>query len=636
MAVSQMEQAYVPLRLRAASGSRREYAVTFIQAGAVKQRDGTAANWVIPAETLQRAAAKLEGVAVFVDHVQGAEYPSVRDLVGVTFEAQYNAARQRIDGKLRLYQGAEWLAQLLDEVLADQSAGEVVPDVGLSLVFYGDHEQQNGRRITRTITHVESCDVVFSPAAEGRIRTALSRVGRPAISRAGDNSSCMKGKGQGIMTEQAESRSLLESLLSQVERLAQVVQAEEQADIATLSQRVAALTQAVAGREERRAVRGFGVPHRTAATHISGQTELERFGSVVDWLFGVPGTDLPDPQFRRADLIYTYLTGDYEFRGLFDPERAMLATATTSTLANMATNAMNKVIVAQMSALTFWRWYERVAYVTPNDSSLQEMQFVTFGGVANLPTVDEGAVYTELTVDDVKESAAFVKRGGYVGITRAMLKNSNIAQIQAIPRTLAMATVRSRSAAVSALFTAASGVGPTLSQDSKALFHADHNNLDTVALDVDSWRAARTECFKHVDVHSGKALSVFPRYVLVPPDLYDSALSILGYGEGMPTTYTPEAQDRGFEDPRPVPLAVPDWTDANNWAYLVDPQVYPVIHMSYSQAPGGGVHPGPELYAVVNEANGLMFTHDVMPIKVRDEFAVGVNGPRGIGKRNVT
>ena len=30
-----------------------------------------------------------------------------------------------------------------------------------------------------------------------------------------------------------------------------------------------------------------------------------------------------------------------------------------------------------------------------------------------------------------------------------------------------------------------------------------------------------------------------------------------------------------------------------------------------------------------------MFSNDVLPIKVRDWFAVGVNGYRGIGSRNV-
>jgi hypothetical protein len=145
----------------------------------------------------------------------------------------------------------------------------------------------------------------------------------------------------------------------------------------------------------------------------------------------------------------------------------------------------------------------------------------------------------------------------------------------------------------------------------------------------------RTAVFKHAELTSGKYLGVFPRYALVPADLYDAALTAFGYGEGYPTSYQPYSQDRGNEDPRPVPLVVPDWTDANNWAALVDPMVYPVIMMTYSQSPGGGSHPAPELYSVVSEEQGLMFTNDILPIKVRDEFAVGVNGPRGVYKENV-
>jgi hypothetical protein len=252
--------------------------------------------------------------------------------------------------------------------------------------------------------------------------------------------------------------------------------------------------------------------------------------------------------------------------------------------------------------------------------------------------VAEGAAYTEATVDDVKEEATFYKKGAYVGITLEMIRNSSIVEIQAVPKALAIAAVRTRSAAVSAIFTSNSGVGPTLAQDSTALFHANHSNIATTALgsNADAWRAARVQCFNHTEVNSGKKLAVFPKFLLVPDDLYDVALTITGYGEGMPTSYTPEAQARSPEDPRPVVIVVPDWTDANDWAYLVDPQIYPVIQMSYAQAPGGGQHPAPELYSVVNENQGLLFTNDVMPIKVRDWFAVNVNGPRGIGKRNVT
>ena len=88
-------------------------------------------------------------------------------------------------------------------------------------------------------------------------------------------------------------------------------------------------------------------------------------------------------------------------------------------------------------------------------------------------------------------------------------------------------------------------------------------------------------------------------------------------------------------DPRPVVIPVPDWSDASDWAYVVDPQIFPVILICYAQSPGGGSHPAPELLSVANPSEGLLFKNDVLPIKVRDWFAVNVNGPRGIGKRNI-
>ena len=364
---------------------------------------------------------------------------------------------------------------------------------------------------------------------------------------------------------------------------------------------------------------------------------LDEARELVGFFFGAAGAPTPPANLRSFGDLYVALTGDVHFRGVFDGGRVLFSGATTSTLPNLAVDAMNRVIAEQFAALDHYRWYERVAAVSPNDGRLHDMKWITLGGIGNLPAVNEGAAYTELNVADAQETAAFVKRGGYVGITREMIKNSDIVQLQAIPRALAAAAVRTRSAAVSALFTAGSGVGPTLAQDSKALFHADHANLATTALGADAtaWRAARSECFQQAELGSAKPLGIFPRFLLVPAELYDTALSILGYGEGMPTAYTPEAQSRGFADPRPVPLVVPDWTDATDWAYIVAPALFPVIQMSYSQAPGGRRHPIPELFAVVSETSGLMFSNDVLPIKVRDEFAVGVNGARGIGKRNV-
>jgi len=362
--------------------------------------------------------------------------------------------------------------------------------------------------------------------------------------------------------------------------------------------------------------------------------------AAVGWMFGVDDAPLPPPSLRNTAEVYRLLTGDINFRGIFAGVHA-LAAASPTTLADLAVNAMNKVMVGMWDTLTLYRWFEQIVTVQPNDGSLHDMAWITFGGLANLATVADGAAYEEASVADSKESDSFIKYGNYVGVTRKMIRNSEIARMQAIPRALAVAAVRTRSAKIAAIFTDNSGVGPTLDDDSTALFHANHSNIATTAYTIAAWKAARLECFKQTELGSSKRQGFWPKFWIGPADLFDTALVDFGYGAG-PGGYTgtgnndvnPYAASRPG-DPRPIPIAVPEFTDTDDWAYLVDPNLHPVIQMSYSQNPGGRQHPLPELFSVVSETAGLMFTNDTMPIKVRDEFAAGVSTYRGIGKRNV-
>jgi HK97 family phage major capsid protein len=373
-----------------------------------------------------------------------------------------------------------------------------------------------------------------------------------------------------------------------------------------------------------------------------GPNGVEQFQGYFDWLFGAAGAKLPPPELRRADALYRAVTGDIDMKGVFSPERVALAAATTTTLADLAVNAMNKVVLELYSNLTAYRWFELITSVQPTDGSLQDMQWLQMGGVGALPVVAEGAAYTELDVTDTKETSSFTKYGGYVGITDKMLRNSQIDRLQAIPRALTISAIRTRSAAIASIFTVASGTGPTLAQDSTVLFHANHgSNVQTTAFSIAAWKAARLECAKMAELGSAKRQVLFPKFCLVPVDLFDDALVAFGYGSG-PGGYpgtpnndvNPYAQDRAG-DPRPTVVAVPEWTDTNNWAYLVDPQIAPVICMSYGDNPGGRSHPAPQLYSVTDPTSGLLFTNDTLPIKVRDIWAYGVATWRGIGKRNV-
>ncbi len=86
------------------------------------------------------------------------------------------------------------------------------------------------------------------------------------------------------------------------------------------------------------------------------------------------------------------------------------------------------------------------------------MKWITLGGVGELPTVAEGAAYTEMTWDDQTETATFVKKGGYLGITLEAIDKDDTRKLQAAPRALAQAAWLTLSKGVSGVFTDNTGV----------------------------------------------------------------------------------------------------------------------------------------------------------------------------------
>jgi hypothetical protein len=663
-----------PIHFKASRG-RSEFKARLVTAGRIRNADDSPGPFTIPRETLAGAAdgGLFDGLAVFADHPGLFSSPSVKALIGVTYDSYWNAASEGIDATIRFYvdedkHGADGrlagtIVDTLRMMLEDQGEGLPSPDIGLSIVFWPEWQEEEGERgsprILRSFRKVDSADIVFGPAADGRILEALSSrsygnyqggnpmteprpVNNTAVGEMSDelnaDPAAEAKNWSGAMQDSAVPVILSNSglpAISQDKLGRQCWSSPEH-----LQEAIAAEREYLSRLTEQNVIDLAGGPPRSpGAGNVTMSTGMDQIENAVEYLFGVETAVTPEPQLRRLDSIYAMLTGDYEFHGVFRPERVYLASANTTTLANLAVNAMNKVVQAQLALLTHYRWYERIARPTPNDGSLHDMQWISFGGIETLPVVSEGGAYDELATDDVKEADSFSKYGGYVGITRKMIKNSDIQRIQSVPRALAAASVKTRSSKIAAIFTTGSGQGPVLDQDSKELFKSDnsHSNYATTALgtNMTAWRAAAVECFKQTEINSGARIGVFPKYCLVPPDLYHTALSNFGYGEGMPTTYLPEAQDRGIGDPRPEPIAVPDWTDATDWAYIADPMVWPVIHMSFSADPSGRTFPAPELWAATGETGGLLFTSDVLPIKVRDEFAYGVNGYKGIGKRVV-
>jgi len=195
---------------------------------------------------------------------------------------------------------------------------------------------------------------------------------------------------------------------------------------------------------------------------------------------------------------------------------------------------------------------------------------------------------------------------------------------------------------VSAIFTTASGTGPTLT-DSTVLFHSNHSNVGSTALSLTSWAATRLAMRKQTELNSSERLGglTAPKYILVPPDLEVTALQVLA-SEGDytyalsnapqgPVNVFAEGNEREARlmNAAKRVIVVDLWTDTNDWAAVCDPRLYPTIGIGYRYGRS------PEIFSVASPTAGLMFSNDTMPVKVRFFFAVGPIDYRGMYKHNV-
>jgi hypothetical protein len=324
----------------------------------------------------------------------------------------------------------------------------------------------------------------------------------------------------------------------------------------------------------------------------------------------------PDlPKYPRiSSLLYDYFGGDPLISG-----RAMEA-ATTSTLTTAVKNTVNIMTANAYSQRELW--FEPIV-TTHEVDTIDDSTLARVTGVNALSTVAEGDAYTELAIADAEETASFVKRGNYIGITMETLMRDKIQFVQRIPQVLANTWYNTQSDLVSAVFTTNTAAGPVLA-DSGALFNATaltsaggHANLLTTALSHSEFSVVRTAMRKQTDqaLGVGRKLLLTPRYLLVPVDLEVAALDIRN-SELVPGADFDAAgggaQTRNHFAGSFEVIVVPQWTDTTDWAVVADPAVAPAIHLIYPRG-----QRTPQIFSADSEQSGAMFTNDELRFKVR-------------------
>jgi hypothetical protein len=599
---------------------------------------GSGNGWEFPAEALRESLALWDGRECYLDHSLWGH--SVRDLAGVLHSPVWDEARQGIRLTLKAVgPGGPVLEQLAQAALS----GEARPDIGFSadVLFHAE-----GRRVSK-ILRVLSVDVVMNPARGGTFLRALnqqanqhSKGGKSIMDEQNLTQSAPAGSPDSAETELEKARSLRAEmcacLLEQSLAAARLPAPLSERIRAQFSGKLFEPAELQAAIQDGRSL----AAQLDAGAIIQGPGRISGMVSSEDQLtaaaFDLLGAERPDglKSVKTARLsgireLYTLLTGDYNFYGGYYPERAALAT--TATLPGLLKNALNKLIVMGWQELgrSGYRWWEPIVSVE-HFTSLHTITGVLVGEVTVLPSVAEGAPYTELELKDSAETANWTKYGGYIGLTLEMFERDETHKLRQYPYKLASAALRRISALVGSVFTANSGAGPQMADGYNVFDASHHANLGSAALSAETWETASKAIYEQpmLLASGGTAprLALDARYCIVPRSLRLTAMRILYPAFEREANIFSENLQRGEMGDV---LTCPEFSDPNDWAAVADPRLAPAIIV----AERFGLLP--EIFISDSETSGALFTNDEVRMKVRHWLSVFVADYRPLYKANV-
>lgn len=375
------------------------------------------------------------------------------------------------------------------------------------------------------------------------------------------------------------------------------------------------------------------------------QNSADQFRLAIEDLFGLERdpaqTNVKVHKLRGIQEAYLMATGDQQFMGGFYPEFSLVSANFPAIVANV----MNKMLIkAWKDYEQVYGWWQNIATVE-HFTNLNQVTWVRTGTIASLPSVAERGEYAELAIGDNKETSDWGKYGGYVPLTIEAVLRDDLRAFTRMPREAALAGIRNISEQVAAIFTSNSGAGPTMS-DTGALFNATaqttaggHLNLLTTALGTDytAWNTVATAMFKKKMLVKnatgyyglGKPAGIKPSICLVPADLIAQAEALFIPRWASTVEAAVAVKGGPTYGGKVLPLAVPEWTDATDWAAVIDPKMIPGVMI------GEIFGLVPQIFSASSDTDPAMFANDESRVKVRQIITVGVADDLPLHKSNV-
>jgi hypothetical protein len=313
---------------------------------------------------------------------------------------------------------------------------------------------------------------------------------------------------------------------------------------------------------------------------------------------------------------YVEMTGDRLVTGRLrecDQSR-MVESLGSASLGEVLGDAVSRRMLAEYrAAVDFDGWRQLVSVVPVNDFRMQHR--TRWGGYGDLPVVAEAANYQPLTSPGDEEATYKAdKRGGTEDVTLEMIKNDDVGVIRRVPTKLSRAAKRTLAKFVFDFLRSNAAI-----YDGKALFHVDHANLFTSALDKAALAAHRLAMLKQTELSSNDRIGITPTRLVVPVELQETAVDLFKLSTNNEKTF--------IQSLTMNIIPVWYWPDANDWCTAADPADIPGIEMGFLDG-----REEPELFVQDTPNVGSMFAADKLTYKIRHIYGGAVTDYRAFTK----
>jgi hypothetical protein len=273
--------------------------------------------------------------------------------------------------------------------------------------------------------------------------------------------------------------------------------------------------------------------------------------AIVDGMVLRAGLPVTDPAAQRNAREFQHLTlhemaraslqmagrpvpidGNALFRAVAEMDLQGRAGAGFSTfsLPTLLGDTFNRVLQAEYERTpgTLLQWARPVEV-----KDFREVSNVRFSVLKRFPKVGPGGMLEHTSAVETKEKYRVETHGVRMTVTRNQWIDDDLGALLRVPAELGEMAKTNIDDVGYDLLISASGVGPTLNEDGKALFATNHddgaNYITGNALSDASLALAKTRLMKMK--HNGRSISPMPDILLVPPELVHTALKLVQSSE---------------------------------------------------------------------------------------------------------